>query len=88
MDVAHKARHILGLHQTVFQQFRAAQNGLQGRFQFMGHVGGELPAVLLGVFCFRDVHRQNYQTDDFFAGGDAAEQKLINSALSVCLQFV
>ena len=38
------------------QKLRAAGNGLQRGLQFMGHIGGELPAHLFCVLRFRHIH--------------------------------
>ena len=81
-NVADEARNVLRLYQSVFQQLRAAQNGVQGRFQLMGYVGGKFPAALLRILPIRDVHGQNHQPDYRVPGYNAAEEELVCSPLS------
>ena len=56
-DMPHKTGFIFRLDHTASQQFRAANDALQGCFQFVGHIGGEFPAHLLCIVGFRYIHR-------------------------------
>ena len=87
VDIADEAGHILRFDQSVFQQLRAANDGLQGCFQLVGHVGGKLPAVLLRVLYSGNIHRQDHQADHLAAGGNPAQQELIGPALPLGLQL-
>ena len=72
MDMAHKAGHILRLHHAALDQLGAAHDALQGRLQLVGDVGGELPAVALGVLLLCHVEGQQHRTYRLAAGLDAA----------------
>ena len=87
MDTVQEPRLILRLHQTVFQQFRAADNGLQGRFQFVRHVGGELPPHPLGFRLLRHIKGQQNRTQHLAVGFDTAEIKLVFPASPLCPQL-
>ena len=87
-DIADKPLGILGLYQPVFQQLRTADDGLQRCLQLMGHIGGELPSVLLRVFRLCDVQRQNHKADGLLPGGNAAEEELINSSFALGFQLM
>ena len=54
--------HVLRLHHALFDQLGAAQNALQRRFQLMRHIGGELPAVALGVLLLCHIEGQQHCT--------------------------
>jgi len=72
MDMAYESGGILRLCQTASQKFRAADNALQGRFQFMGYIGRELPAEPFPIEPLRNIKGQNNSTDDGSVGFDTA----------------
>ena len=78
--MSHKAGHVLLLHHAVLQQLRAADDALQGRFQLVGNVGGELPPVLLGKGALRHVEHQQHRARCTALRLDAADVELILSA--------
>ena len=78
--MSHKAGHVLLLHHAVFQQLRAADDTLQGCFQLVGNVGGELPPVLLGKGALRHVEHQQHRARCTALRLDAADVELILSA--------
>ena len=86
-DMPHEPGHVVGLHHAVLQQLRAADDALQGRFQFMGHVGGELPSVPLGKGLLRHVEGQQHRAHSLAVGLDAGHVELIlpSALLHACL---
>ena len=82
-DAADKDRHILRLHQTVLHQLRAAHDGLQRRFQLMGHIGGKFPAIPLGQRLLCHVERQDHRAGNGALGFDAAHIHLVLPALAL-----
>ena len=77
-DVLNEARHPVCLvvdagvkllsvgvfDQTVHQKLRAPGDGVEGRFQLVGDVGGELPAEGLSLMPLRDVYDQHHSAGD------------------------
>ncbi len=73
--LSRKGDDILLLHHVVLKQLRIAGNGVQGRFQLMGHIGGEFTAHLLRLFLFGHIEKAKSDTGNFsfrhnWAGAD------------------
>ena len=79
--------HVLRLHHALFDQLGAAQNALQRRFQLMRHIGGELPAVALGVFLLGNIEGQQHRAHDPAVGVDTAQIELVHSAAPMAANF-
>ena len=77
----HEAGHILRLHHAAFQQLGAADDALQGRFQLVGDVGGELPAVALGEGLLRHVEGQQHRAHRLAVGLNAGHVELVLPAI-------
>ena len=78
MDPAQEAGAVLRLCKSRFQQLRAADDGLQRRFQLMGHIGGEFPPHPLSLRLLRHVKGQQHNAQRVAAGVDTAEVELID----------
>lgn len=78
---------VLRFGQAGLQKFCTADDGLQGRFQLVGHVGGEFPAHPLRFRLLRHVKGQQDRTQSVAAGVDAAEVKLVFPAIPLCPQL-
>ena len=87
VDMAHKAGHILRLHHAALDQLGAAHDALQRGLQFVGDVGGELPAVALGVLLLCHVEGQQHCTHHLAAGLDAAHIQLVLPAIALAAQL-
>ena len=83
VDQAGKVGDVLRLHQPVFQQLRAAQDGLQRRFQLVGHVGGELPAAAFGTGPLRHVEGQQNHPHRSPLRLDSAQVELVFPAATL-----
>ena len=62
---------------AVFDDFGTAGNGVQGRFQLMGHIGRKLPPQLLGVALFCDIEDQQDDAGHLAVGEDGAGHQLV-----------
>ena len=82
-DMPQKPGLILRLYQAAFQKLCTADDGLQGGFQLVGHIGGEFPPVLLGLGLLRHVQRQNDRTHDFPLGLNPAQLKQVLPAVAL-----
>ena len=58
VDTAGEFLRVLRFHHAVLQQLGITGDGMQRRFQLMGHIGGKLPPHLLSLFLFGDVKDQ------------------------------
>ena len=87
VDMAHEAGHILRLHHAALNQLGTAHDALQGGLQFVGDVGGELPAVALGVLLLCHVEGQQHCTHRLAVGLDAAHIQLILPAITLAAQL-
>ena len=79
MDVADKARQVVGPDHTVFDQLGAADDALQRRLELVRDIRRKLPAVALGKLLLRDVEGEDDRADRFPVGRDAADVKLIDA---------
>ena len=80
VDIPGEARHIFGADHTGFHQLRVAGDGMQGRFQLVGDIGGEFPALGLRPAFFRHVQQQQHDAGDAAAVFDGVGLHLVLAA--------
>ena len=86
-DMADKARHVLLLHEAVFDQLRAAHDGLERRFQLVGNICCEFAAIAFGKGLLRHVKRQQHRADDRALRFDTADIELILASAALHTQL-
>ena len=76
-----KLRRVLGLYRAVLQHLRAAGDDLQGRFQLVGHICGELPAHPLSLRLLGHIESQQDRSGRRSVSLYAAQVKLVLPAV-------
>ena len=87
-DMPNKAWLIFRFYKAMLQQLRTANDSLKGSLQLMGYIGGELPAVALGIFRIGHINGQNHQANGFRSGFNPVEQEFVFPSISNRVAFI
>ena len=80
VDLLREADHVLPGHHSGFHQLGIAGNGMQGGFQLVRNIGGELPAQLLRLVLLGHIKQQHHHAEQLPIGAHRIGHRLVLSS--------